>query len=453
VRLAAVARNLDVDVDQALQLFSGERSYAARNALVNRARLELAAGHQDRALRLLEAAMAVATRAIAANPSVQESELASAGAQVGALAIRAGDRAWGGELVLRAAGAAEKLGPHPQMAMTRGRAAAALAAIDPARALQSLRDMHAPANGRALRGGGVAQGSSSSYSYTGRAAAAAAASDLDRAREILKLVEPGTDADRARLLVAYELATHDPTAAVRTIDEISEANLWIKTNALCWVAMAIAERDKQQAMALVDRALELCLDAPPRRRSVVEGGLPVEAARIALAARMFGYSDLPSVVDRVLALRWTAAEEPSPAKRVGSTINTARLLALADPAAARELLLAVEPQARLIGVDRDAAGRGGWTPFARGGRATTNNAGGDVGRDEWLAAWALVDLMEAERRCDKELAELKKQSKIETARIALLPLVELLVTPPSERERYLLRSIDPSYWFPGDEEP
>lgn len=455
VRLAAVTGNPDVNVDQGLQLCSGERNPAARNALVSRARLELAAGRPGRALRLLEAAMAVEESAIAANPSAREVELASAGSQIGGLAIRAGDRPWGSQLVLRAADAAEKLAPNPQLAMMSGRAAAALAAIDPARALQLLKGVQAPANnGRALRGGGVAQGIASSHSYMGRAAAAAAGSDLDRAREILKLVEPGLNADRARLLIAYELATRDIAAAFRTIDEISAANnLWIKTNALCWVAMAIAERDKSQATALIDRALEMYLDAPPAYRGVVEGGRPAEAARIALAARAVGYSDMPSVIERVLALRGTAAEEPSTAKRVGSTINIARLLALADPAAARELLLAVEPQTRLIGADRDAAGRGGWTPLARGGRAATSNSRGGVGRGEWLAAWASVDLMEAERRCDKELAELKKQSKIETATIALLPLVELLVTPPSERERYLLRSIDPSYWFPGDEEP
>ena len=39
------------------------------------------------------------------------------------------------------------------------------------------------------------------------------------------------------------------------------------------------------------------------------------------------------------------------------------------------------------------------------------------------------------------------------ASIDLLPLAELLVTPPGERERFLLRSIDPRYWFPGDDEP
>ena len=447
VRLAAVAGNLHVNVDQALQLFSGERSYAARNALVTRARLELDAGHQDRALRLLEAAMAVATSAISANPSAKEVELASAGAQIGALAIRAGDRPWGRQLVLRAADAAEKFAPNPQTEMIRGRAAAALAAIYPARALQLLRDMQAPANGRALRGGGVAQSIESSYSYLGRAAAAAAGSDLDRAREILKLVESPIDADRARLLIAYELATRDPAAAVSTIDEISETDLWIKADALCWLAVALADRDKPQASALIDRALDLYLDAPPAYHGAVKSGRPVEAARVALAARAVGYPDLPGVVDRVLALRLTAAEVPSPAKLVESTINMARVLALVDPAIARELLTSVELHKRLIGADESAT-PGGRAPFGRGSDDVAM-----VGRGEWLQGWALADLQEAERRCDEEFARLKQQSKIDTAILALLPLVELLVTPPAERERYLLRSIDPRYWFPGDDEP
>lgn len=452
VRIAAVEGNPDVNVDQALQLFSGEKSYAARNALVNRARLELAAGNKDRALPLLKAAMAVAESAIAANPSAREVELASAGAQIGPLAIRAGDRPWGGQLVLQAAEAAEKFAPNPQMAMMSGRAAAALAAIDPARALQLLQNVQAPANGRAARGGGVAQGIASGSSYIGRAAAAAAGSDLERAREILKLIEPGINADRARLLVAYELAPRDRAAAVQMVNEIRESNLWIKTNSLCWVAMAIAERDRQQAMALIDRALELYLDAPPAYRGVVEGGRPVEAARIALAARTVGYPDMPSVIDRMLALRLTAAEEPSLARRLGSTISVARLLALVDPEIARELLVSVEPHARLIGDDDRAAPGFGQFVGRRGGW-NSNRAGGAAGRGEWLQAWALVDLKEAERRCDEELAELEKQSKIETASIALLSLMELLVVAPGERERYLLRSVDPSYWFPGDDVP
>ena len=58
VRIAAVDGNPDVTVVQALQLLSGEKSYAARNALANRARLELTAGNKDRALPLLKAAMA-----------------------------------------------------------------------------------------------------------------------------------------------------------------------------------------------------------------------------------------------------------------------------------------------------------------------------------------------------------------------------------------------------------
>ncbi|HVX59587.1 MAG TPA: hypothetical protein VHC19_03265, partial [Pirellulales bacterium] len=280
----------------------------------------------------------------------------------------------------------------------------------------------------------------------------AADSDLDRAREILGLIGPGIDADRARLLVAYELADRDRAAAIRMVDEISDADLWIKAEALCWVAVAIAERDKQQAMAFIDRALELYLDSPPSRRSVVEAGPSAEAAHVALAARAVGYSNMPNVIERVLALRMTAAQEPSLARRIASTIKVARALALVDPEIARELLISVEPHARLIGDDDRA--RPGFGQFVgRGGGWNSNRAGGAEGRGEWLQAWALVDLQEAARRCDKELAELKQQSKIETASIDLLSLVELLVIPPAERERYLLRSVDPGYWFPGDEEP
>ena len=157
------------------------------------------------------------------------------------------------------------------------------------------------------------------------------------------------------------------------------------------------------------------------------------------------------MIDRVLALRLTAAEEP-PARRIASTVNVARLLALVDAATARELLISIEPHVRLLGDDDGSAGRGGLTPMGGRGRRTSNSVM-NIGRGEWLQAWALVDLQEAERRCDEELANLKQQSNIETANIGLLPLAELLVIPPAERERYMLRSIDPRYWFPGDDLP
>lgn len=423
VRVEAVAADFENDVDRALALLRGMKTYAARSALLAMARREIAAGKHEQATRLLEAALATAPSESAfmgANNQVwNESDLATARAQVGALAIRAERAEWGAKLLTQAADAAEKWAGED--AMTRGRVAAALAPLDPQRSLRILRPIEGQVN---FLG---------DYSYAGQAAATLAPTDLNRAREFLNLLRPGPLADRARMHLACRLAERDCQAALEMVDAMSPVNVRDKADALRWIAVAISPRDPEQAHRLLDRALELCLDVRTRRGGSF-GGPPLDAAWIAVAARTADYPDLPGLIDCVLASRARHSGASSAAREVAATIHAARVLALVDPAVARELLTSIETKTQLI------------TPA---GDAATDL----IGRGEWLQAWALADLQAAERRCDEELDELKKQSTIDTATLALLPLVELLATPPSERQRYLLRSIDPRYWFPGDDEP
>jgi hypothetical protein len=156
-----------------------------------------------------------------------------------------------------------------------------------------------------------------------------------------------------------------------------------------------------------------------------DGGRPVEAAAIAVRAGAIDYPDMPSVIDRVLA-----------ARRAESIVNTARVLALVDRAIARELLLAIEPQAALIGT---GVGTG------------VGTGGGMVGRAQWLQAWGLTDFDEAKRRYTDEFDDLARQPRLKLVGGGLLPMIELLVEPPSERARFILGSFDGKYWFPGDE--
>lgn len=428
VRIAAVEGDFKNDVDRALTLLAGIQTYGARTALLNMARREIAAGKREPAIRLLEAALAVSP-----DPGPignREFELATAQAQIGALAIKAGDEERGRKLLGQALEVAEKLAGGGSSATTRGHVAAALAASDPARALRLM---------DTVRETGV----SNDHVHPAQAAAAVGAKDLDHARKFLgriqpSVIAPSAIADRARERIAYQLAASDLGAALRLVDEIGPRNLQIKADALGWIARAIAKRDPAQAYALIDRALDLYLDGRATWR------IQPEVARIALAAQAVGYPDMPSVIDRVLAVRPTAADERLPSRRVESTVAAARVLALVDRAIARELLLSIEPQARLIG-----PGKG------------DNARNGDVGRAEWLQAWALVDLDEAERRCAGELAQLRKQPRLAAAAIDLLPLLELLVVPSGERERFILHSVDKTYrayaidrtyWFPGDDE-
>jgi hypothetical protein len=372
---------------------------------------------------LLAAALAASPPDNAYNP---EFDLMTMRAMIGARAIRAGDEEWGRKLLGQAADAAERLAGGGNSAITRGQVAAVLAASDPARALRLM---------DTVRETGV----SNDYVHWAQAAVAAGAKDLDQARKFLDRIEYRAAADRVRERLAYQLAASDLEAALRLVDEITPQNLQIKADALGWVARAIAGRDPARAYAWIDRALDLYLDA-----RTIWHVRPIEVARIALAAQAVGYPDMPGVIDRVLAVRPTAADERLPARQVEFAVATARVLALVDRAVARELLVSIEPQSRLIGADKG-----------------DNARGGDVGRGEWLQAWALVDLDQAERRCAEELADLRKQPRPAAAASALLPLLELLVVPPAERERFVLHSIDKAYrgysidrtyWLPGDDE-
>lgn len=417
VRVEAVAGDFENDVDRALMLLAGLKTPAARSALLDMARREITAGKRESAIRLLEAALDTAPMANAASPAA---DVASAQAEIAPLAIQAGAANWGEKLLFAAADAAEKLDAQiaPQ---ARGEAVVALAPVDPDRALRLLKTFDPQMN----------------YDYAPRAIAALEPRNTNRAREFLNLLQSGVfqswmAADGARTPVAYQLAARDLNAAMQVVAEMNEQDASIKADTLGLMALAVAPRDRTQANALVDQALDLLLDAPGFYTTSY-GGRPVDGARVALVAKKFGYPDLPSVIDRVLALRSTARGMSTAARRAETTVNLAKALALVDPATSRELLNSCEADARFLGDSENS-------PYSVR----------RVGRGDWLQAWAMVDFGEAERRSAEELARLRTQAKIETASIALLPLLELLVVPPSERTRFVIQSINPSYWFPDD---
>ena len=168
------------------------------------------------------------------------------------------------------------------------------------------------------------QSSASGYSYLGRAAAAAAGSDLDRALEILGLIGPGVDADRARLLVAYELADRDRATAVRMVNEISESDLWIKAEALL-LGRRSDRSARQTASDGPDRprvgTLSRCSAGRPRRRR----RRPAGGSHAHRPGRPYGWLPRHAQRDRPHAgsAHLTSAEEPSLARRISSTISVA----------------------------------------------------------------------------------------------------------------------------------
>jgi hypothetical protein len=158
------------------------------------------------------------------------------------------------------------------------------------------------------------------------------------------------------------------------------------------------------------------------------GGGTASAGLIAANARRIGYPDMESVVMRVLASRPTGRGAfDDPAMQTQSVTIAALILALTDPAAARELLRQIEFQSGFSPADlTKVAGR------------------------HWLQAWALADLKHAEALFQTELAALTGQNnqKLDLQMTGLFKMVEVLAVPPHRRETYLLEEIG-AHWHPG----
>ena len=73
------------------------------------------------------------------------------------------------------------------------------------------------------------------------------------------------------------------------------------------------------------------------------------AAWTAGQAQTVGYPDMASVVAHVLACRPTEDDAQSPAHRLETLVRMAKVLALIDPAAARDMLAVVAPHSNLLG--------------------------------------------------------------------------------------------------------
>ncbi len=241
---------------------------------------------------------------------------------------------------------------------------------------------------------------------------AAAIDDLPKAEEILAKLEPWY-VQRARMSLAYRIAAKRPAEAVRLVENIhsqygNEEDA--KALAFGWLATAIAPRDRALACSLVDRAFAIYLK-PSERSFGNYGGREGQAALLAVQAQQIGYPDLGSVLYRTLAARPVASKDDfSPVRVQESCVVMAMLVALVDPAIARQMLQSVEPNSDAIG-----SGFSG------------------VGRDEWLKAWALADPQHAVDLAEKELAAAKDATAKQRAKSAAMEMVELWLAAPGER--------------------
>ena len=411
-RLAAAKRIVLEDLDGALLLaeVADERADYALRGMASRL---LAAGANDAALRVLRAELA--PRQARGRLELRAFSSATKKAEIGRQAIRCGADDWARQLIVEAADEVEKHLDDQQSIQAQIAVAEALALIDPPRAMRLWRSMPMEWPGY-------------DFGHHRRIAAALAGKNLSDARTILEAVESGTrdngrrlvgqsvigPSDQVRTAIAYELARDDVNAALALIDERPFTAMGAKAEALSWLALAAAKRDKPRAWRLIDHAFEICLDHPENGNVGFNGGRPFNAARIALKAQKIGYPDMPSVVDRVLAVRSTPQEVSSAVMRVESTLMVARLLALIEPPLARELLVSIERDAALIGT----------------GQARMKHG-------DWLAAWALVDLTRARQLFADALGHQERQPTPELFDSDLIPMLQLLALPPADRAGYL----------------
>src|SRR5262249_57836922 len=100
-----------------------------------------------------------------------------------------------------------------------------------------------------------------------------------------------------------------------------------------------------------------------------------------------------------------------PAMQILSATIAAVPLALVDPGAARTILQQIEE-------------RSGLDPVALA----------KVAGENWLRAWALVDLEKAATLFEAELAGLEKTKDLNLQSTGLFKMVEILAAPPHRRE-------------------
>lgn len=391
------------------------------------ARERLAAGDRDGAIRLLERAHQADLRMEASGTEARF--VISTQAEIGALAIAAGRDDWGIGLINEAADRVEAAAGETDAqrgavdAQTRATVAAALAAFDPQRSVQLWERSPSPR-------GGIDE------TYAIEVAIALAPHDLQAARRVIpagpvKRLESGMVVESNSLIrLARRLARLNPDKALALLDEVTECDRLEKAEALGRIAVALASRDSGKAFDLIDQALALCFPVSGQvQDAIVEVRRAECGARIALLAQKAGYPDIKTVIAEVLALRLTPDEQPAPDLRAEALVNAARPLALLDREAARIIL---------SGVPRP--------PAPTDKRARESKLG------DWLEAWVLVDVAQAEKLFHEVLADEGSRISAECVDSGLLPMIRLLGTSPENREQTLFPTV--SYWIspPGDDD-
>ena len=216
--------------------------------------------------------------------------------------------------------------------------------------------------------------------------------------------------DRSRYRAAYALVESNPTLAIKLVYKCEESDN--RAQALGRLAVEVAKTDQSQAWKMIDDALAIY------RRDFISdsnsGRASTFVAAIAYQAHSIGYPDMESVVWHVRAACRANGEKGQ--GRLSATIGGARLLALIDKFAARELLSA-------IAVNADQIPR--------------ENYGVSL-YDRWLQAWILVDFGRGASLVREELQEMKEAGVEDPLRYGHGDVFRILVANPEDRFKILL---------------
>lgn len=245
-------------------------------------------------------------------------------------------------------------------------------------------------------------------------AVAVAATDPDRSLKIIGELKGDNNTpsirDRGRLNVVLARVGRDIEFSKRAIQQFERDDN--RSEALGILGARMAEIDRQRSWQLIESAFGVHRHRPVDTFASwtnYGGGGPF-AARLAWQAQQTGYPDMESVVWQVLAACRSITVQgsrPGEPDRVRATIATARVLALVDQSAARELLNSVKSESSI----------------SRGGSLL----------ELWIQAWLFVDFDQGVKLLKKELDRYTRTGKNPIVRYENRWLVRLLTASTDER--------------------
>jgi hypothetical protein len=393
LRVVQAERVAGADAEEAITLLADLDNDAAFTALVRLAE-RFRTTDPARALRFAEEAV-VRARAL------ELPNRAWSLAHAGNLVARLGQQGAGTKLLDEAAALADKLGTEGRQMLGRAEVARFLAPYDLPRARALLRTENDPRQ----------------YNHwLSRIAVALARTDSQAALALVGELKEDRSTVRevTRLQIARQVAGRDPAEAARLAEAIPDVRY--RAEALVYVAAASAARDRKLAWSLIDKALAIYLDQADAFRSWSNyGGRSTFAAWTAGQAQALGYPDMASVVAQVLACRPTGQEAHSPAHALEIQVRMAKVLALVDPAVARQMVDRVHPQQALLGT--------GYSGFER---------------KDWLLARCLANPARGPALVDETMAHLDRKDNMAFYHSGLMQLAQVLTEPPERRVRVVM---------------